>query len=748
MSSRVTVRRVQIAFVLGLFALTFTLLQWFGQRQKSATFDEPIHLAAGYAALAEGDYRFEGTHPPFMRMWAALPLLFIADVRLDTTVIDRTPPREWVSGDTAFTHATKFLYIDNDADRLLNAARFMIVLCGIGLGVLVFAWTYEWLGLVPAAFATAFYTISPNVLAHTSLVTTDAGSACFIFGTVYFLWRTTRRYSAANIAGLIAFFMLAIVTKFSALILGPLIVVLLACAARASTSITPRRIAALVLTLAAAAVLAIWSVYGFRYAPSESAAWVLSLETASLAKTVPALARLTGWIDHHHLLPNMFTEGFLIFAQSMTDGHFFLAGDYSGSGWWYYFPLAFLIKTPLGFLVLLAIGVAVCLRRPRELGRLNECFLFVPIAIYLAAAMNNPFQVGVRHILPIYPFLLVITAAGVQTLVQTRLGRVVLAAPVAMYALALASVYPHTLTFFNVLVGGPRHGSEYLADSNIDWGQDLKLLKSWMTRRDIQRVHLAYFGSADPEYYGIDYAGLPAATPGFRLPDASERWSRPTLPGYVAVSATVLTGVYLDPQWRLFYSGLRRRTPTDVIGNSISVYWLDRWPDADYTAYPDLESGDADWRLGNELLDVQWFRRAIVHYQRVLSRHPDQPSVLRRLGASRLASGDAASAIPPLERAVALSPESGRGHLLLARALFENRASPDQVILHAERSVALLPANTEALLLLARAFGVRGDLAEGSEIVTRALSLDPANVEAMELTAAFRKVMARGTADE
>src|SRR5687767_11495910 len=222
MSSRVTVRRVQIAFVLGLFALTFTLLQWFGQRQKSATFDEPIHLASGYAALAKSDYRFEGTHPPFMRMWAALPLLFMGDVRLDTSVIDRTPPREWVSGDTAFTHATKFLYIDNDANRLLNAARFMIVLCGIGLGILVFA-------------------------------------------------------------------------------------------ARAGTCITPRRIAALVPTLAVAAVAAIWSVYGFRYAPSGSAAWVLSLETASLAQTVPALARLTSWIDHHHLLPNMFTEGFLIF---------------------------------------------------------------------------------------------------------------------------------------------------------------------------------------------------------------------------------------------------------------------------------------------------------------------------------------------------------------------------------------------------------------------------------------------------
>src|SRR5688572_30500718 len=78
---------------------------------------------------------------------AALPLLFMGDVHLDTAVIDRTPPLEWHSGPTAFTHATKFLFIDNDANRLLNASRFMIVLCGIGLGILVFAWTYEWLGL-------------------------------------------------------------------------------------------------------------------------------------------------------------------------------------------------------------------------------------------------------------------------------------------------------------------------------------------------------------------------------------------------------------------------------------------------------------------------------------------------------------------------------------------------------------------------------------------------------------------------
>ena len=735
-------RHGQIVFVLVLFAVTFTLLQRFAYRQTSATWDEPIHLAAGYAALKEGDYRIEATHPPFIRMWAALPLLFMDDVHLDTTAVDRTAPAEWHSGDVALAYGTRFLYIDNDGDRLLDAARFMIVLCGIGLGTLVFSWTYQWLGFLPATWSLGFYTISPTLLANTSVVTTDAGITCFIFGTVYFLWRTTQHYSAANVGGLVAFFMMAIVTKFSAVILGPLIVVLLVAAARADTCITMRRIAALVPALALGAVLAIWAVYGFRYAPTRSADWILTLESAPLARTVPTVAYLTEWIDRHHLLPNMFTEGFLIFAQSTTTTNAnFLAGNYSSTGWWYYFPVAFLVKTPLGFLILIAVGVVACLWRGRELGGLNKFFLFAPIAIYLAVALNSPFQVGIRHILPIYPFLLTITAAGVQLLVRTRLGRLALAAPVAVWVVMLATVYPHTLTFFNLLVGGPSHGSEYLADSNVDWGQGLKALKSWMTRHDVPRVDLAYSGSADPKYYGIAYAPLPGATPGFRLPEAPTGWTRPTLPGYVAISATVLTGVYLDDEWRVFYSGLRRRAPTAVVGNSIFVYRLDRWPEADYSAYSGLEPGDADRILGDRLLEVEWFDRAIVHYQRALARHPDQPTVRQHLGAALLASGDAASAVSRLEEAVERSPESGLAHFLLATALFNVREQPDRVIAHARRAVAALPTNTDALLLLARALGVRGDLAEGNTVVTRALSLDPTSVEATELMATFREVM-------
>jgi hypothetical protein len=281
--------RGAIAATLIVFAVAFGALEVFAYTQKSATIDEPIHLTTGYAALAARDYRVETTHPPFMRMWAALPLLFMRDVHLDTSVIDRTGLATWHSGSTGFDFSTKFLFVDNDADRLLNAARFMIVICGILLGILVFFWAYEWLGFTPALWALVFYTLSPNLAAHASLVTTDVGITCFMFGTIYFLWRTSRRLSPFNLTGLSVFFALAIVTKFSGLILGPIVLALLIVAVRQRTTLTPRAAAAIVALLTVASFVAVWAVHGFRYAPSESAAWELHLEQAPLARTVPAI---------------------------------------------------------------------------------------------------------------------------------------------------------------------------------------------------------------------------------------------------------------------------------------------------------------------------------------------------------------------------------------------------------------------------------------------------------------------------
>jgi 4-amino-4-deoxy-L-arabinose transferase-like glycosyltransferase len=452
----------------------------------------------------------------------------------------------------------------------------MNVLLGVLLGLLLFCWVGEWLGFRAAAIAIGLYTIEPNIAAHSSLVTTDLGVTCFTFGAIYFLWRSSRVMTPWNLAGLVLFFVLAILSKFSAAILGPIVVVLLAMMARRRGTFSLARASALVALLGLAAWLGVWTVYGFRYAPSSSPGWLFALHSHPAAQqAVPTIAALAGWIDGHHLLPNAFTEGFL-HGQALVQGRSsFLAGSYSTFGWWYYFPVAFLIKTPLALLALFFIGILSIVRRGRLFSLEGEAFVVVPLALFFGIAMTSNLNIGLRHILPIYPFVIVIGTLAANTLFDGRHknGPKIVAALLAAGVLEFASVYPNNLAFFNRAVGGPSNGFRYLADSNVDWGQDLKPLKAWMDRNRVTHINLAYFGVADPAYYGIDctYMGgttIPGVTPSMMKP--------PRLPGYVAVSVTLLDGVPFAERDRDFYKPLRDRTPSADIGGSIRVYWVEK----------------------------------------------------------------------------------------------------------------------------------------------------------------------------
>jgi tetratricopeptide (TPR) repeat protein len=420
----------------------------------------------------------------------------------------------------------------------------------------------------------------------------------------------------------------------------------------------------------------------------------------------------------------------------------FLAGEHSVEGWWYFFPVAFLIKTPISLITLAAIGAFVFVRRRHQIGLQNEVFIVVPAVIYLAVSMSNTFQVGVRHLLPIYPFMMLIAAAAAMVLVSGRARRLALAGLMAFWVAEVADVYPHTLTFFNRAVGGPGNGYKYLADSNIDWGQGLKLLKQWMDRQSVPHIGLAYFGTADPAYYDIDYTQLPAATPGMNLPSIARTWSKPRLPGYVAVGATVLTGVYLDPQWQLFYGALRRTTPVAVIGNSIFVYWLERWPEMADHESPTAPAAevDAERILGDELLRARWFDHAAVHYRRYLGQRPHEAPVVRNLGLAQFWAGDLEHAIPALQQAVAADPDSGLAHLALASALFDRRRDIRDVVPHARRAAALMPTDPQAQVLLGRALAVNGELSEAARAVQRALEIDRKNADAHQLLQTIRRV--------
>ena len=579
-------RALVVAAGLLVFVVLFTALQVASFTRTSATFDEPGGIAAGYAALAAGDYRPAIEHPPLTRLWAALPLLFLSDVSADSIMktMDAARP-EAVAFQGPFEVGYRFLYKDDrqerqGTDRLLYRARFMNVVLGVVLGLLVFAWVGEWLGFRAAVVALGLYTIEPNIAAHSSLATTDLGVACFIFATLYFLWRLSRRPGAWNLAGVTVCFTLAILSKFSAAILGPTALALIAALVWRRAVLTPRAAAGAVALLVSAAWFGVWAAYGFRYAPSATPGWLFTLhDHPAVRQAVPTLSAMIGWVDAHHLLPNAFSEGFL-HGQGLVQGRpAFLAGSYSTFGWWYYFPVAFVLKTPLVLLILFGGGVVICVDRGRLLSLEAEAFVVLPIVIFMAVAMTSALNIGLRHVLPIYPFVIVLAALAASTLVNSRSSKVwwLTMAVLAAGALEFATVYPNNLAFFNRLAGGPSNGFRYLADSNIDWGQDLKPLKAWMDRTNVSHINLAYFGVADPAYYGIDctYMGgttIPGVTPSMMRP--------PRLPGYVAVSVTLLDGVPFAERDRDFYKPLRDREPAADIGGSIKVYWVEKpwWP--------------------------------------------------------------------------------------------------------------------------------------------------------------------------
>jgi hypothetical protein len=227
-----------------------------------------------------------------------------------------------------------------------------------------------------------------------------------------------------------------------------------------------------------------------------------------------------------------------------------------------------------------------------------------------------------------------------------------LAGMTAFWAVTYAAVYPFPLTFFNQFAGGPGNGFKYLSDSNLDWGQPLKALRSWMREHGVAHVNLAYFGTADPAYYGIDCTHLPGA-PTFALPQIM----KPRLPGYVAISATVASGVYLDPRWRLFYRGFRHETPVATIGNALKVYWVEQWPENGPADSADDLAAHAD--LADALLFGQnWIDHAVIHYRIYLAARPGDAQVLTRLGVALIAEGDSRGALEVLQRAVTISPDS------------------------------------------------------------------------------------------
>jgi hypothetical protein len=211
-----------------------------------------------------------------------------------------------------------------------------------------------------------------------------------------------------------------------------------------------------------------------------------------------------------HFLPDAYLLGFARMFKYAGQRPAYLCGEYSDSGWWYYFPVAFVLKTPLAAILLALAGLlALVTARVRVRDRVLLGGLVVFVLVYGASALLGHLNIGERHLLPIYPALFCLGGAAAAWCTR-RAGRVLVCGALLWLVAANAYIYPQYLAYFNELVGGPRNGSRYLADSNIDWGQDLRRLAGYAARHPDEHIKLAYFGTADPRRYGFACEALPS----------------------------------------------------------------------------------------------------------------------------------------------------------------------------------------------------------------------------------------------
>ena len=549
-----------LLFVLGLTSL----------RTKSAIYDEPVHFTAGYAAARFGEVRFNPDHPPLLGMMAAAPLLF-TDVRFPAD------DPAWGMG-RPYEVGRRFLYRWNDGDRLLARGRTVILGLAATLAALVFLWTRAMWGAAPGALALLLAVTSPDVLAHGQLVTTDMGAALFIFATVIAFERVTRRVTAARVlvAGLAMG--AAFAAKFSALILLPVLVALAAVVAvrgealpagAAARTRVKDKLLLLAGVLAAMGVIAffvLWSAYRFRYAASTDPRIEAAIPWDRLRPEEP-LASVVDGLRSSRLLPEGYLWGFVRFFEHQESRPAFLLGERSDHGFAAFFPVSFAVKTPIGLLGLLAIATVLA---ALGLRRREDVFLWIPVLLYAAVSLTRGINIGHRHLLPLYPFLFVFAARAAAWAAREwprRAPAALVAGLAAWHVGAALWIHPHYLAYFNELAGGPSNGYRVLVDSSLDWGQDLKGLKPYMQAHGIPRVKLSYFGTADPAYYAIDADLLPSY---LALPRETVRAFRPG--DVLAVSATNLAGVYLEPADRPMMERLRREPPAGSVGYSILIF--------------------------------------------------------------------------------------------------------------------------------------------------------------------------------
>lgn len=526
---------------MGRFPAVIGLLVFFALAVATAvatspTVDESVHIFRGQALWQTGELRFQAKHMPLTH-WLNGALLFT-----EPTLPDVTTLPSWTKNDRP-TLAQEFLWAYKpapDIDRIFLLARLPIIWLGLLLGAVLARWGRALAGPIGQSVVVFLFAFSPNLLANFSLATTD-GPLTATYVTAVFAWYWYQKRPSPGrwlFAGIMLG--LALGSKLTAVLLLPILFLLSYSRWRRGDNWW--RPGLRFLSILPLAGLVFWALYGFEIRP-----------LPGIPVPVPAATYVNS------ILKLQVDAG----IQPDTSSNYtaYLLGKTSPDGWWYYFIVAFLIKTPLPTLLLLVTAVFSIIRRRQWR---KTAWLWLPPALLFVFASYTGLNIGYRHILPVLPFAFLLASTAAPLL--SRSPAPLLGLLLLWYAIGSVRQAPHYLAYFNETIGGPRQGYHYLADSNIDWGQSLRFLADYVNQSGGIRIRTSYFGAVDPVYFGLDFPPLFDGKTGYPLDFARAN----PAPGHYAISVNHLVGhVLLESD---FFDWFRRQEPQDNVGFSILIY--------------------------------------------------------------------------------------------------------------------------------------------------------------------------------
>ncbi len=522
-------------------------------RNRGPAFDEVSHLTAGVSVLQTGDFRFQPENGILPATLAGLGALGDPDLGLPVTA-----GPAWDSSDVWTVGRRFFFEQGNSPSRLLGRSRAMITALAMLCGLLVWLWSRALFGQAGGLLSLTLFALSPTVLAHGAMVTSDMAAALFFLASTAALWRLMERLNVGGVLLAAAVLCGLTLSKPSAVLIGP-IAALLVLARLARDEPLPvgrhrivgrgRQLAALAgvaIVTAALVIAGVWAAYGARWSAfepdlsSDQTDFITPMEP--MLETAGVLQAPLRLAADERLLPQAWVYGFVhVYAHSKSRPAF-LRGRYSKTGWWWFFPYAMLVKTPLPMLALLLLGLVAAATHERRAALVP---LVVLIGVYWAFSVTSHLNIGHRHLLPTLPPLFVLAGAGARWLRAPGGARLGLLALVAGLLLTTVAAFPRYVAFFSTLIGGPSEGWRHLVDSSLDWGQDLPALAQELAD-ETGPVALSYFGSGDPRAFGIEARALPS----FLSLAGSREEPEPLTPGLYAISATMLHAIYVRPWGR------------------------------------------------------------------------------------------------------------------------------------------------------------------------------------------------------